>query len=99
MIKKIPLKEKDIRKQICDYLNLKGYFWFYNLQGLGAFKGLPDIFLVVKGKPIIAIEFKTEKGKLSEHQKTFEQKIEANGGFYFVIKSIEDFLKVEEIIS
>ena len=37
------LTETDIRRQVTDYLQLRQYFCFYVLQGLGAYKGIPDL--------------------------------------------------------
>ncbi|MGI6078287.1 MAG: hypothetical protein ACOYCB_09040 [Fastidiosipilaceae bacterium] len=33
------MKEKDIRRQIQDYLRWTGWFVFYHLQGLGSYRG------------------------------------------------------------
>jgi|TARA_Y100000294_G_scaffold134576_1_gene127212 hypothetical protein len=47
--------------------------------------------LVVEGIPVsVWIEFKTDKGKLSPHQEEFGDSIHRYGGFYEVIRSIDD---------
>ena len=47
--------------------------------------------LVVEGIPVsVWIEFKTEKGKLSSYQEEFRDSIHQYGGFYEVIRSIDD---------
>ena len=84
--------ETAIKRQIKDYLNAKGIFHWYNMQGLGAYKGIPDMFMMVKGNPV-ALEIKTEKGKLSDHQIEFKKRYEENGGTYLVARGYEDIEK------
>lgn len=84
-------EETKIKKQIKDYLNLKRVFWWWNVQGLGSFRGLPDLMAVKDGK-IYGIEVKTEKGKLSENQKEFLGTFEARGGVPVVARKLEDVI-------
>ena len=81
--------ETAIKKQIKDYLDVKKIWYFYIVQGLGAYKGIPDLFVVYEGKTY-ALEIKTEKGRLSEHQERFKEHYESNGGTYLVVRSIDD---------
>ncbi len=56
-------------------------------------KGMADIHatVVVGNIPVsVWLEVKTKKGKLSPNQKAFQESIEAAGGFYYVVRSIED---------
>ena len=56
-------------------------------------KGMADIHatIIVEGIPVsVWLEVKTKKGKLSANQKAFQESIEAAGGFYYVVKSIDD---------
>ena len=56
-------------------------------------KGMADIHatVVVGGIPVsVWLEVKTKKGKLSANQKAFQESIEAAGGFYYVVRSIDD---------
>ena len=56
-------------------------------------KGMADIHatVLVEGIPVsVWLEVKTKKGKLSPNQKAFQESIEAAGGFYYVVRSIED---------
>lgn len=82
-------KETEIKRQIKDYMNLKGIFYWYNLQGLGAQKGIPDLFALHEGK-LFAIEVKTEKGRLTESQEEFLERVEENGGIPIVARGYED---------
>ena len=57
-------------------------------------KGMADIHatLIVEGIPVsVWLEVKTKKGKLSANQKAFQESVEAAGGFYYVVRSIDDF--------
>ena len=56
-------------------------------------KGMADIHatVLVEGIPVsVWLEVKTKKGKLSANQKAFQESIEAAGGFYYVVRSIDD---------
>jgi len=90
---KIKVSENDIKKQCKDYLSLKGYFHFYMLAGMGAYKGIPDI-IAIKNNRVLFLEIKRPGGKQSEHQQQFQLDIEGQGGEYYVIKSLEDLIKI-----
>ena len=56
-------------------------------------KGMADIHATVMVDKIpvsVWLEVKTKRGKLSVNQKLFQFSIEAAGGFYFLVRSIED---------
>lgn len=89
---KIKISENDIKRQVKDYLSLKGYFHFYVLQGLGAAKGIPDI-IAIKSNRVLFLEIKRPGGKQSDYQKQFQVDIEGQGGEYYLIKSLEDLIK------
>lgn len=80
--------EKNAIKQ---YLNLKGIFWYYNLQTLGSFKGVPDLTFIKDGTTV-QCEVKTPKGRQSDYQKEFQKNWEANGGVY-ILGGIDEVLK------
>ena len=90
---KIKVSENDIKRQVKDYLSLKGYFHFPILQGLGAKKGIPDI-IAIKNNRVLFLEIKRPGGKLSEHQQQFQLDIEGQGGEYYTIKSLDDLIKI-----
>ena len=81
--------ETGIKKQIKDYLRLKGYFVFHILQGLGSYRGTPDL-ICIKDGIVLLIEVKTPTGKLSEYQKQFKSDWEARKGNYVVARNYED---------
>lgn len=61
-------------------------------------KGSSDIIGIIGGAganrgKFIAIEVKTKKNKQNPAQKVFEERINNNGGYYFVARSIDDLEK------
>ena len=56
-------------------------------------KGMADIHatVLVGDIPVsVWLEVKTKKGRISENQKAFNDVIKSYGGFYYVVRSIED---------
>lgn len=84
-----PQTEKEITQSIRHLLRVYNIFHWKAWQGLGSHKGVSDIIGIYKGK-FFAIEVKTAKGKLSDHQKRFLAGVNENGGIGFVAKSFED---------
>ena len=92
----LPVKESDIRRQVRDYLRLKGWLVLYFLQGLGCYPGLSDMAAIKEGK-VLWIEIKKPgKNVQSEKQAEFQMQLEAHGGVYIIARGIED-LEVLEI--
>lgn len=63
-------------------------------KAMGVRAGFPD-FIFLKSNRFyhyLAIELKTQKGKQSEHQIAYQKAIEANGGKYVVVRSLEEFM-------
>lgn len=65
------------------------------LKEEGALAGVADLIFLKSNKSwgALLIEMKTLKGKQSESQKEWEQKITADGYKYVVVRSLEDFQK------
>ena len=103
-MKRVPrtISEKSIEVSILEWLKLKGIFaWkvenggVYNQKrGVHIFSrtrtpGVADIIGIYNGKAL-AIEVKSEKGRLSDQQKDFLNRFELEGGIVIVARSIED---------
>ena len=58
-------------------------------KALGMKKGWPDIQFVHVGR-FYTMEAKSETGRLSKEQKECRDAIEAAGGFYAVVRSVDD---------
>lgn len=93
---KFKISENDIKRQVKNYLDIKGFFHFHILQGLGAFRGIPDMIAVKAGR-VIFLEIKKPGGKLSEYQQRFKETMERVGGEYYVVRSLEEIMKILEL--
>ena len=96
------MKEKDIQRQITDYLILQKIFFYRNNTGGfsredGHFYrfgvvGSPDLVLVIKGK-YIGVEVKTKIGRQSPAQLVFQKALEASGGIYLLVRSLDELIE------
>ena len=80
-----------IKRDIKRYLSLTGWFCFPILQGLGAWKGIPDI-IACKGGQVLFIEVKAPKGKQNPYQQEFEMRIKEAGCIYLLIRDITELM-------
>ena len=91
------MKEREIQKQIRDYINKAGGFCWMDRQGStrpgkGTFhtsKGVADLLGIWKGKPL-AIEVKVPGKDASEEQKLFLARHAQHGGISFVAHSVDE---------
>jgi hypothetical protein len=95
--------ERDIQRAICDYLSLRGHFYWrqntapafdwksnrFRRMAKHTRKGVPDIILIKDGKPYF-LEVKRPKTYQSADQKIFEQEATAAGAVYAVLRSVDD---------
>ena len=81
-------EETDLKLVVKQYLDIKGIFNYHLLQGLGAYKGLPDRVAHINGK-VVYLEIKKLKGKLSPHQKVFFEQCMIDDVDYAVIRSLD----------
>lgn len=106
------MRETDIQKLIIEWGRLvKGMsVWRINVQGMRGRKstnlGMADLVAqyVFCGIPVlIFFEVKTPKGRQGESQKQFEEIVKRDGGFYFLVTSVQDaqdaLQKVERFLS
>lgn len=97
------LLEKHIENQILGWLKMRGILSF-KIKSMGTFdptkrvfrkpspwyrKGVSDILGIYNGK-FLAIEVKSDTGRLSLEQQSFQRDIITCGGIAFVARSIED---------
>ena len=87
----MPTEETALKRAIKDYLNLKQIAYWYNLQGIGSYKGLSDFCILHQGK-LYALEAKSKKGHQSVHQQNFQQMIEQTGGTYILCDDIDQII-------
>jgi len=103
-------KESRIKKAILDYLNFKGWLCVPQ-RSVGIWKkkngsyiplrqkGVADIICIAPfrdfGLPV-AIEVKTEEGKLTDNQKEFLKRWQEKGGIATVARSVDDVIILEK---
>lgn len=91
--------EAEIQKQIIDYLNFKGYFFWRNNVGrkhnlFFGLKGSADLEGITHNGIFFAIEVKDHKGKQTADQKMFEDKVNANNGIYVLARDVEHIVDI-----
>lgn len=59
----------------------------YRSPGKGLHKGFPDIYILINGKSLF-LEVKSNRGRQSIWQEKVQEKIESNGGLYYVVRSV-----------
>jgi hypothetical protein len=83
--------EKEIKRSIRRYLDMRGIFNWNQWQGQMSVKGVPDIVGILPGGGrILAIEVKKPGRKASEVQQKFIDDINKSGGVAFVATSVEE---------
>lgn len=88
-----PTPENIVKRQIKDYLWLRGWFNFPLMQGLGCYPGAPDRIAIKDGR-VLFIEVKAPKGNQSPYQKRFQKYTELSGGEYVLARSVDDVIKI-----
>ena len=94
-----------LKKAVKQYLALKGWKCWHNIQSLGSFPGVPDLTAVRRfpfpgpsdsllsvANRTLWIECKSKNGKLSLFQQAFQKMIEDAGGEYLVVRDIQDLI-------
>ena len=85
--------EAEITRAIRQCLNGLGCWHWKHWSGpMTHPKGISDIIGIWETR-FLAIEIKTKKGRVSEHQEKFLEHVRRNGGIAFVARSIDDVIK------
>ena len=104
------LLERDIQRQIIDWLGWQGIFAFRTNTGAAmlpgragkpqlvrfGFKGVSDILGIVGQGQFLSIEVKRPGGKLTIDQEVFRELVVKNGGLYILAKSLDDVKRALE---
>lgn len=69
-----------------------------HFRRMGVRNGVADYLALIPGRPV-AIELKDEDGEQSADQEKFQVQWEANGGAYFLVRTLEDFQGVVQGIA
>lgn len=62
-------------------------------KATGMLSGVSDLIIIEQGR-ILFIECKDETGKQRESQVTFQNKVEANGYEYHLVRSLDEFKNI-----
>lgn len=90
----IKLTEKMIQNQILSYLRTIGIYCWKHWQGpMSSFKGVSDILGIMKDGKFIAIEVKTDRGRVTPEQQNFLDIINKNNGMAFLAKSLDEVMQ------
>jgi hypothetical protein len=95
--------ESQIQSSICDYLELKRYF-FFRLNNIPAFQKNEGGGITMRRLPkhtprglpdiiVVELEVKSAIGKLSPEQVIIQNRVITSKGKYFVVRSIDDVIK------
>ncbi len=102
------MSEAKIQADIVQYLQTRGVYFFSvpneaagrdaairmaRLKAMGLRSGVSDMVLIFPGQ-VVFVEVKDEKGKQSDNQRRFQDKVNELGFDYFLVKSVEDVEKV-----
>ena len=110
MIKEKKILEKDIQREICDWLHAEGFFFWrqnntpifdrkfggFRAMAKYTYRGLPDIMILYSGK-FIGLEVKVpDYWKRTDGQIEIQDKILNNGGVYAIATSLEEAKSIIE---
>ena len=87
--------ETKIKHAIRDYLQVRQWFVRWNLQGLGCYPGMPDMTATKDGRTV-EIEVKTSRGRQSARQMEYQDALEAHGGEYWLVHSLDELIELIE---
>ena len=91
---KFKISENDVKLQVKQCLSVMGWFSFPLTAGMGSYKGSPDRIAVKNGR-VLFLEIKKPVGwKHSDPQKQFQKDINDYGGEYYLIRELEDLIKI-----
>jgi hypothetical protein len=104
----IKIKEKDIQKQILDWLKLQPHLFVIRTNNIGVpmangkfrpspVKGLADILICYRGR-FIALEVKRPGGKATEAQCKFLDNVNRAFGFGYIVTSLVEVQKILSFI-
>lgn len=68
------------------------------LKAMGMRPGWPDLEILLPNGSVVFFEFKTKEGRQDMSQKEIQLLLESIGHKYFIIRSVEDFIRVVEPI-
>lgn len=88
--------ECDLHNQIIDYCKSKGWQYLHGSMAERTHRtlGEPDFIILAHGSQLRMVECKSRSGKLSLDQQGFIAHAAKNGHVVYVIRSMEEFVKL-----
>lgn len=107
MRKRLLIKEKNVLNSCIQYLTLKGYvvirnntgaFVSQNQNGKKRFirfgqAGSSDIIACSKDGKFVAVECKSDTGRVTPYQSDFLRRVKSNNGIAVIVRTIDDLIK------
>lgn len=81
--------ETQTKQSIKRYLKYSGWFSYPLPAGIGSVKGAPDRIAIRDGIHL-HIEVKSANGRQTPEQVNFQRNVEAGGGHYVLVRSVEE---------
>lgn len=86
-------RESEITRAILACLRAAGVMAWKNWSGpMTPIRGIADILGILPGGRFLAIEVKTPRGRLTEHQERFLEQVRRHGGTALVARSVDDVI-------
>ena len=73
---------------------VKKFAYINSLKRQGLLVGVADIEIKMDDGTTVYFELKVEKNKQSEHQKLFQENVEIRNNAYYIIRSLDDVIKL-----
>lgn len=84
--------EGRVKQGVREYMRIMGWFIFPIMQGPLSHPGISDYIAIKDGK-VLFIECKAPGNNQSAVQKIFQEKTEAHGGIYELVRDFEELRK------
>lgn len=91
-----PTPETRLKRSCKQFMSIHCIFNFPITQGLGCYRGAPDIVAHHRGR-VVYLEIKTPTGRLSNYQEQFKVQCERDGIEYHVVRDVYDLIDIFNI--
>ena len=85
--------ERDVLRQVKDYLRIKGWRVYRLQQSMGSHKGMSDLIAIKQGR-VAFVEVKGTNGKLSHYQEIFRRDLVEERVSYWLISDIDQLINI-----
>ncbi len=89
--------EKDWAQVVVDYATVQGWLVYRTWNSIHSPAGYPDLTMV-RGTRLVVAELKSEKGRLSPHQKVWVAKLENVAGVEVYVWRPSDWPAVRDVL-